>query len=149
MPKEYFKKKGQRNKFKMTNPLKQMMDPMLSETAMDPTLGGEVDSAYLYKSPNKQTETEPKLKLDVVRKNRFLKKMEELLAQGFTQEEAEQMIKEGAVTGEVKPEKPEEKSPLPLINISFQGSTGKTKTKHKDKSRRKAKNVGDDNKDYI
>jgi len=53
MPKEYFKKKGQRNKFKMTNPLKQVVDPMLSETAMDPTLGGNVDSAYLYKSPNK------------------------------------------------------------------------------------------------
>lgn len=131
MPGKYFKKKGQRNKFKMTNPLKQMMDPMLSETAMDPTLGGGVDSAYLYKSPNKQTD-----------KTEYEKKMEELLAQGFTPEEAEQMIKEGAVTGEVKPEKPEEKSPLPLINISFQGSTGKTKTKYKDKSRTKAKNVG-------
>ena len=33
-------------------------------------------------------------------------------------------------------------SPLSLINISFQGSTGKTKTKYKDKSRTKAKNVG-------
>ena len=110
MPGKYFKKKGQRNKFKMTNPFKQMMDPAMT---VDPMLGGAVaeDSAYLYKSPNKQTETEPKLKLDVVRKNRFLKKMEELLAQGFTPEEAEQMIKDDAVTGEVEPEKPKEESP--------------------------------------
>ena len=33
-------------------------------------------------------------------------------------------------------------SPLSLINISFQGSTGKTKTKTTDKSRRKWKNTG-------
>ena len=33
-------------------------------------------------------------------------------------------------------------TPFPLINISFQGSTGKTKTKTTDKSRRKWKNTG-------
>ena len=82
-----------------SSPTKQMMDPAMT---VDPMLGGVVaeDSAYLYKSPNKQTD-----------KTEHEKKMEELLAQGFTPEEAEQMIKEGAVTGEVKPEKPKEKSP--------------------------------------
>ena len=59
MPGKYFKKKGQRNKFKMTNPLKQMMDPAMT---VDPMLGGAVaeDSAYLYKSPNNgDTDTKP------------------------------------------------------------------------------------------
>ena len=104
MPGKYFKKKGQRNKFKMTNPFKQMMDPAMT---VDPMLGGAVaeDSAYLYKSPNKQTD-----------KTEHEKKMEELLAQGFTPEEAEQMIKDDAVTGEVETEKPKEKSPMQIYN---------------------------------